>query len=173
MSLDWTVGQLITAERLNRRLPKVAIKTATVSVASDATLNDDADLILTLVASTTYDLGGLLIINSAANAAGDFQYAWSWTQSATVLMGGFGPDVGLASGVVQTGDWGVQVADTTTPSAARSIGASTTGLAVRVKDRIIVGATDLTLTLQWAQASSNVNSTSLQINSWITATPVN
>lgn len=173
MSLTWTVGQKITAERLNRRQPVTASKPGNTSVTSDATVNADPDLVLTLKADTTYDLRGLLLVIDATDVAGDFRRGWSWTNTATITMGGAGGANNIASGTAGDGEWLAQAPDSTSPSSEityHAVNALQSG--VTVNDRIVVGSSDVTLTLTWAQAVSNGNATTLSAGSFVTATPV-
>ncbi len=172
MALDWAVGQLITATRLNRRLPIHVVSTGTVNLASDATLNDSTELILNLLANVTYWIRGALYISTAANAAGDFQYGWTWTNSGSVYRSSFGLADTLASG--STGDeyGGGFLVDTTSPAAGVGFGASTSTNVVQVNDKFVTGGSDVVLTLTWAQQNSNVNNTTLALGSWLTAIPI-
>jgi len=171
VSLTWTVGQVITAERLNRRNPVSVMKPGDTSRASTTTSTADPDIVLVLKANTTYDLRGNLY-TTGGNAAGAFKYAWSWTNTATVYMGATGPHNTLPSGSEEPGEWVFRPADSTSPSTETPYGTSTAGVSVRVNDRIVVGGSDVTLTLIWAQQSSNATATVLKGGSYITATPV-
>lgn len=171
MSLTWSVGQKLTAERLNRRNPVSASKAGDTSRASTTTSAADPDLVLSLKADTTYDLRGALY-TTGGDAAGDFKYAWSWTNTATVLMGAIGPHNSIASGSQGDAEWVFRAADSATPSTDTPYATSVGGMAVRLNDRVIVGSSDITLTLIWAQQGSNATATLLKAGSWVTATPV-
>lgn len=171
MSLTWAVGQIITADRLNRRQPVQASKPGDTSRASTATSAADPDIVLVLKADTTYDLQGNLYTTGGDNA-GDFKYAWSWTNTATVYMGSVGPHNTITSGSQGDGEWIFRAGDSTSPSTDTPYATSTAGLSVRVLDRIVVGSVDVTLTLLWAQGASNATATVLKAGSWVTATPV-
>ncbi len=177
MSLDWTVGQIITAERLNRRLPVDAVKGNNATRTSSATPTSDTELILVLAAFTTYNIQGVLRVSNASNTTADFQYRWSWAGgTAIVFRSSSGPVVGLAgagpSGDEGQTDWGVSGSNATSPSASQIYGVSTSLVGIHIDDRIIVGNADITLTLQLSQGTSDAATTTLFAGSWVTAYPV-
>lgn len=151
--------------------PVTAVKSADTSRNTTTTFTADPHLALSLSAHT-YHIFGNLYLNSAANAAGDFQYRWSWTNDMNVRMGGIGVVDTLASGSSADGQFARNQADTTSPTAALSFGASTTGTNILVTARVLV-TTAGTLTLEWTQLSSNANNTTLEAGSWLTAWMVN
>lgn len=172
MTIAWSVGQFITANRLNLRNPITAEKSATTTVNTDATVNPDPDLVLNLNRDITYDVRGLLLVSSATNAAGDFRRSWSWTNTATVIMGGAGGSNAIASGTLGDGEWAAYAPDATSPAQDLQYFASTTVSGIWIADRVIVSTSDVVLTLTWAQSASNANNTSLHARSFITAIPV-
>ncbi|GAA4439360.1 hypothetical protein [Phytohabitans houttuyneae] len=171
MTLTWSVGQRITAARLNLRNPVEASKPGDTSRASTTTSTADPDLVLVLKANTTYNLMGQAYTTGGDNA-GDFKYAWSWTNTGTVLMGAVGPHNSIASGSQGDAEWVFRAADSASPSTDTPYATSAGGVSVRINDRIIVGPADVTLTLIWAQQNSNATATVLKAGSWVTATPV-
>jgi hypothetical protein len=170
MSLDWSVGQAITATRLNRRLPIFAYKTADTARASTTTVTADPHLVFALKADTTYELRGRLTLYSASSTP-DFKYNWAWTNSATMMISSWGllTSVTITSGTIECYSY---VPDTTSPSPEVPYAAVTSISSVMMNDLIIVGANDLTLTFQWAQNTSNATATSLKIGTSIEAIPV-
>lgn len=168
----WKTGMRITSARLNRTLPISVSKSIATSRNTTTTVADDPDLLLDLLVSTVYDIKGFLLVTTAANAAGDFKYGWAWTGTMTVTMPGVGPDESLASGTSVTGNWARNASDTSTPSTTLGYGSSTTGVTIPVNTRVVVGATEGRLSLQWAQLSSNANNTTLEVGSQLTAFPV-
>lgn len=171
MSLSWSVGQIITAERLNRRNPVTATKPGNTSAAADATVNADPDLVLVLQPDTTYDLTGLLLVTSAADNTGDFRRAWSWTNTATVTQGGAGGVNTITTGSSGSGEWLAIDPDSSSPNNSSTYVASTTVTGVSVNDRIVCGSDPVTLTVTWSQATAS-GTTTLRAGSFVTATPV-
>jgi hypothetical protein len=170
--LTWAVGQKVTAARLNRRLPVTAAKLGNTSIAGSLSVAADPDLVLTLKANTTYDIHGLLLVTSAADNTGDFRRGWSWTNTATVTVGGAGGVNTITTGTSGSGEWVAKDPDSTSPSEQNvTYLASTTPSGVTVNDRIVVSTSDVTLTLTWAQATAS-GTTTLRAGSFITATPV-
>lgn len=172
MTITWTVGQLITATRLNNRLPITAVTASDVAVTSDSTVNNDAYLVFALKAGITYDLKGALQIISASGTP-DFKYCWAWTNTATVTLSSIGPVSTVASGSSGDSEFLSRAPDTTSPSQETGYGATTTVMSIAVNDRIVVAAaSDVTLTFQWSQVTSSGDSVTLKAGSFITAYPV-
>ncbi len=171
MALSWSVGQIITATRLNTRLPVHAIKAADLSRTSTATVASDPDIVLALKAGVTYSLQGHLLVYSASTTP-KFKYCWSWTNSATVILASHGlvTTVTITNGSIETYAY---VNDTTTPSAEAPYAVSSGVSSILINDTIIVGSSlDTTLTLQWSQQVSNATATTLKQGSSVTAFPV-
>lgn len=175
---DPSAGTTLTAAKVAElatyAVPIEASKASdSAALASDATLNADPDLVIVLPASRTYDVDGWMIHSSAANAAGDIQFGWSWTNTATVTMYGLGPHNSMASGSQSDVESIARAADTTSPTAGTPYGASTTPTNSHIRARVVTGASPVTLTLNWAQATSNVSGTTLHAGSYISARRVN
>ncbi len=172
MALTVAAGQIITADAFNAVVPVTAVKSADTSRNTTTSFSADPHLALALAAGRTFHLLGNLYLTSAANAAGDFQYRWAWTNDMNVRMGGVGAVDTLASGSSGDGQFARNQADTTSPTAALSYGVSTTGTTIVVTGRVLVTTAGV-LTLEWTQLSSNANNTTLEAGSWVTAIPVN
>lgn len=171
MTSYWKSGMRITAARANRALPISLAKAVATARDTTTTVSDDPELFLDLLDATVYDVRGMLLVTSAANAAGDFKYGWAWTGTMSVTMPGFGPDATLASASSVIGNWARLAPDTSTPSSTLSYGTSTAGVTIPVNTRVTSTLAGR-LSLQWAQDSSNANATTLEIGSFLTATPV-
>lgn len=175
--MAWTptsAGQTLTAAILNdlgTYASEIQAEKASDSPAltSDATLNADPDLVIVLPANRTYDVTGWMIHSSAANAAGDIQFSWSWTNTATVTMYGLGPHNGIVSGSQSDLESIARAADSSSPTTASPYGSSTTPINTHLRARVVTGGSAVTLTLNWSQASSNVNGTTLHAGSMISA----
>jgi hypothetical protein len=149
--------------------PIEAVKTGDTSRTSDASLTDDGDLTVALPANTTWEYTLVLLLNSAANAAGDFNAQMTFPANATHMYGAVGLDDALASGQVTDLRSEAGTRDTTSPSATFQFGTSTTVTTAVVTGRIELGATAGSLTLQWGQLASNANATTVQDGSYLVA----
>lgn len=180
MALAYTAFQRVTADDLNARLDLFVQKTATETVTSSTTLQNDDELVLTLPAGRTYEIQAHL--SPTGNAGGDFKTAW--TVSGTVTQATtrqcIGPTVSTtnstggssASPVTAAVTVGVNKASAHNVTTAVSYGLDGTN-ASAVFERFLVttGASGGTVQLQWAQDTSNAAGTSLSVNSYITAIP--
>jgi len=169
-------GETLTAAKLQALIselrPITASKSATTSRNTTTTETADPHLVLPLLANRTYDVKGVLLVTSAANAAGDFRCSFTFPTGATVSSGAIGVHDSLASLTSADGQFSGEAADATSPTAAVGYGASTSVTAIQVELRVAVGANAGNLTLQWAQLASNANNTNLLSGSWLTATTV-
>jgi hypothetical protein len=144
-----------------------AVKSANTARSSTTTRTADPHLTLTLRANVSYTLSGLLILSSAANAAGDLNMDFSFPANAVVHWGGVGPNNTITSGSFIGGEFQAQSNQTTSPTGATPYGATTVPNTVLLSGYVAVGATAGSLTLQWAQQTSNANATTLLIGSWL------
>jgi len=166
----WKTGMRITSGRLNRALPVEVRKLVTSSRTSDTALAADTELVLPLLANTSYLVKGTLLV-SGGDGAGDFQYGWEWTNTMTVIMGGGGPVDSIASGTSGSAQFAYAAVDTSSPSASIGYAASATGMNVQISATVEVGASAGNLSLRWAQLSSNVTASNLLVGSVLTALP--
>lgn len=137
-------------------------KTADQSVTSSTTLVNDTHLLYSISNTGTYIIDAWLYATSAANAAGDLQVAFSFP-TGTLHLSGVGPDAGLASGSVQTGQWGAALSATSGVTAAQ-VGLSTSLVLVQMHAVFTATATG-TLRIMWAQLASNANASTLKAGS--------
>lgn len=143
-------------------------KTADESVTSSATLQNDNHLTYTINQAGTYVVDMHLIGTSAANAAGDLQIAFTFP-TATFYGTAYGADTGLASGSVQTGQWGANTL--TSGTVFQNFGLSTAFLGIHFHGLMVATASG-TLQLQWAQQASNANASTLKAGSYMTVKQV-
>lgn len=167
MSISFTAGQGLTAAALNALVPLEAVLSANKTATSDITFEDLADLTIAVQANATYELTGLFVASSAANAAGDVKYRFSYPANATLTVTGPGPHNTLASGSQSDGEWFYVLLDTASPTSDMPYGASAAGAATIINGRLVVGATAGNLVVGWAQQSSNANATTFQAGSYI------
>lgn len=172
MTLVITAGMRLTAARLNRLNPITAEKPGDTSRSSVTAKTADPDLVLALAINTTYEVRGLLIVTSAANAAGDFSYDWGFPANAVVSAGGVGLHNTLASGSQSDLEGVAYPLDASSPVGSLPYGASTSNSGISVNARVKMGSTAGNLELLWAQVASNANATTLKGGSFITAYPV-
>jgi hypothetical protein len=158
-------GQTITAalwaELASYAVPITAYKAGDTNRASTITSTADPDLVIVLPANRTYEVEITMYVTSAANAAGDFR------------LGGHGIHISVASGSSADLEALGIAADTTTPTSDIGIGASTTRTTVKGWATVVTGGSNVTLSLLWAQASSNANNTTLLTGSSIVARRAN
>lgn len=128
------------------------IKAADEPITSNATLQNDDELLAALLANTHYDFVAKIWMSSGATP--DFQYAFTVPAGAALKWVGFDGS-GSAGGSDTSGI-------ITASGTARTISfsGSTTGYAV-VHGSVITAGTAGNLTLQWAQAVSNGATTSV------------
>jgi len=170
--MPYLAGEILSADDLNAWLPVKVQKPTATSRNTTVVEAIDPHLQLALPANTTWDFRFVLFISSAANAAGDFSGRLEWTAaSASVSYSAWGPSNSLASGTVAPD---VNFGPTTRLEADGNgldivFGASTTGVMVVYTGTITLVAGAGTLSLWWAQDSSNANNTSVLEGSFATA----
>lgn len=169
---DVSAGQIALASKFNELASyavQIAASKASGTSRTNNTITADPDLVLVLPASRTYWVEGSLRISSAANAAGDFQYRWAWTNTATVTIYNSGPHNSIASGSQSDLESISYAADSATASSATPFGASTVSNTVKIWAQVVTGGSPVTLTFEWAQSATNANATTLDVDSMITA----
>lgn len=161
-------GELIRASDVTRL---EAVKTATESVTSSTTLQNDDELLLSVLANTTYFVFGLLFYDGAT--AGDFKFSWTGPSgyafdfSAPIL------GTGTTSAVVDGG--ATNTLNMTAFTEADTVGAGAAGagttIAITITGVLIVGGTAGTFQLQWAQFGSSATATRVFAPSCLLAIP--
>ena len=143
-------------------------KTVDEPLTSNASLQNDNELLYTIGATGTYVIDMCLIGTSAANAAGDLLTSFTFP-TGTFYFFGDGLDAALASGSVGT----VNRGESTVASgvAMGVFGLSTTATFINIRGLYIATATG-TLQFQWAQAASNVNASTIKAGSFMTVCQV-
>src|SRR5690349_14571071 len=145
-------------------------KAAATSRNTTTSRTADPELTLSLPANSTWDFECHLLLNSAANAAGDFAGEFTYPGLATVDHGSLGLIDTLASGGSADLHAGTATSnDTTSPTTFFVFGTSTTLTYAVIFGRIALGATAGSLTLAWAQFGSNGNNTNVNIGSKLLA----
>lgn len=143
-------------------------KAADETVNNSAALQNDNDLVLSVVADTKYLLESQIIYDSGTTP--DIKFAWvgpaaatlDWTTNA-LGTGATGVNGALTVGNSVIGDAGVL--------AAGGVGAGTAVTAM-ARGILQVGATAGTLQLRWAQNTADVSDTIVKVRSWMRLTKV-
>lgn len=145
-------------------------KAAATSRNTTVTRTADPELTLSLPVNSVWDFECHLLLTSAANAAGDFAGEFTFPAGCTVDHGSLGLTDVLASGNIGDVTAGTATSnDSSSPSLFAGIGCSTTMTFAVYFGRIAIGATPGSLTLAWAQLSSNANNTTVNIGSKLIA----
>jgi hypothetical protein len=134
-------------------------KTATETVTSSTTLQDDDHLTVALEANTTYEFDGALYLTGSD--AGDIKIAFTVPAGAAVMWGAVGLAT-TAAGIV--GDASLSWFNVSGSARSFANGAGT-GSVVFVRGVVRVGATAGDLHLQWAQNTSDGTATSMWADS--------
>lgn len=140
-------------------------KTATESVTSSTTLQNDDHLLLALLANTKYAFEGFFIYDGTI--ASDIQIAFTVPASSTVNYSAFAPATGVS------------------PTSYSAYGISTSGgalglacngasnlMGMQPKGYVATSGTAGNLQLQWAQFSSGATASRIFANSWLKATVI-
>jgi hypothetical protein len=160
MALAVAAGDFILADQLNALVPLRVVKPTGTARNTTTTLTADPHLSLTFPAGTTHDFDMLLLLQSAANGAGDFKCDVAWTGTATVTVGDFALTDALTGGVAADLAALAVPLDAATPAGTWGFGASTTPTNALLTGHIVT-TTLSTVTLHWAQLSSSPNATTL------------
>lgn len=163
----WVSSEVVTAAIMNQHvrdnllaLNGYVLKTANEPVTSSAVMQDDNHLFYTIGAVGTYIFDIWVYANSAANAAGDIGFGFSFP-TGTLAYSAVGADAGLASSTIQTGQFGYEAAAVSGDAASsRNMGLSTSAIAILLHGVLTATATG-TLRLRWAQAASNASASTV------------
>ena len=155
---DWTAAEVAPAAKLDKVSVDYVFKSADESVTSSTTLQNDNHLSASIGATGSYVFDLWLYVTSAANAAGDFKFGFTFP-TGTLHFSANGPDSALASGTVQSTQWQA-ITSATSGTSALGYGASTSTNALEVHGVLIASATG-TLQLLWAQLASTASATTV------------
>ncbi|MFE7947421.1 hypothetical protein [Streptomyces sp. NPDC057426] len=155
-------GMRATADLLTSSQPDVVTKTATESVTSSTTLQDDDELFVSVEANATYVVDMMLIHSSAT--AGDIKIGWSVPAGASFSWTG--------QGASNTATSSFTVADSNMAgrNAAESLefgGGAGTATRADVSGTLITSATAGALQFQWAQRVSDATATQVRAGTWL------
>jgi hypothetical protein len=140
--------------------PLTAVKTTDKTVASSVTMSDDTQLVLPVLASTTYLLQAYLIYSSAT--AADAKIGLTVPASATWQLSPFALTAAVAatSGSLETA---------VSTASGITVGGNGVGVkvAASVMGTLVVGATAGTAAVSFAQLVSTASNTVLHTGSWL------
>jgi hypothetical protein len=167
-----TTGQNAFTTRVNSSTrasqSPVVRKAADTSKTSDTTLAVDSDMSMTLALQTNYALTGMLIFD--ANQVADIKVQFNVPTNATIQWVGLGPASSHTSAV------GISSVTTQqcTAGFVQAWGGAAAGTPVAVPITGIVKSTDTfgSLTLSWAQNTSDATPTILKNGSWLKLEPI-
>lgn len=165
----WQAGMTVTAGLLTAMQPRFVVKSADESLTSSTALQDDNHLILPVDANATYELQAMLFW--AGNETGDIKFAFAFPTGATVNWAITGPnaaDAGFSTGGTRGGtQYFSSLNQTLSPTGSIDIAGSTSPLHARPHGTVITGVTAGSLTLRWAQNTSNATATTVKAGSWL------
>lgn len=155
---DIGASEDFTVEMLRQMIPNYVIKSGSESATSDATINNDSDLILPVEANATYHVK--FNVFAAAVTASDIKTAWSVPAGTGGLRKVSGPGSTAAEGSADniSGRYGVHGFTTEiTYSGVRNN--NTLQFWIMEEALAIVSSTAGNITFQWSQATSGATAT--------------
>lgn len=171
MATGFAAGQSVTADALNAWLPVSAVKIASTSRNSTTVPADDPDLSVTLLANARYWVQVNLGVSGPT--AADIQIGYKRTGTVTQVAVATGREfVGPPAAATSVTDTTMrnQKSATSQPDSTATYGTTTTAANIREAFWVDGGTSGGTLTLQWAQGTSDVSNTTL--TGYIVATRV-
>lgn len=153
---------------INELRPITGRKTASESRASTIVEVADSEIRVALPINTTWEFWLILMLESLANAAGDFSGHLEYPAGAITEFGNLGLDLALPSGLFADLR-STNFINAASPLGSFQVGCSTSQTTAYGFGRIVMGATAGELALFWAQQNSNVNATRVRVGSRLTA----
>jgi len=145
------------------------LKSADQSVTSSITLIDDTELTLPCVANASYIFDTYLMW--VGNETGDIKFGFSFPVPGTFHFGGIGPneaDAGFnAGGTRGTGEWFARNNLSASPTSSIQYAGSTAVLTARIGGSLVTTSGTGSITLRWAQDTSNATATTVKKGSWM------
>lgn len=161
---DISASDDFTVEMLRSMITNYVIKSGSESTASDATINDDSDLLFAVEANATYHVK--FNVFAAATTTADIKTAWSVPTGAAGLRKVSGPGSTAADGSADNvaGKFGVHGFTTEiTYSGVRN--SNTLQFWILEEALVITSSTAGNVTFRWSQATSNATA-SIVYASW-------
>jgi hypothetical protein len=138
--------------------------------ASNTTFSADPHLTLAMEANATYVIKLVGFLTGSATAGGDYKWRFTFPAGATVSAGQIGMGQGNTSDVAtSTADFAAGYGQTTSPTASTQwLGAIAAAPTMHIVEGLaITGGTAGSLTLEWAQVTSNGVGTTLLPGSYL------
>jgi hypothetical protein len=158
----WAAGQRVTAALLTAMQPIEAVKSTATPRASNTVLTADPHLTLAVAANAAYDLSGFIAYDGQYNA-GNLLLDWTLPAGARMLWSANGPAVGGTAAFASN----TVLAGTGNPLSAGTYGTGGSYTALNPRGRLVTGASAGSITLTWAQVTSNAMATTLRADSRI------
>jgi len=157
----FATGDVPTADQFNDWFvnTRFARKPSIETISSNASLQNDDDLFVSVDASAVYMVKAVLRI--ASQTAADFQFGW--TGPAGITFDWIAHSIN--SGGSTTNDDFIGAYGTASVPTVAGLGGST--VVAHVEGLLVMGANAGTFRLQWAQGTSNASGTSLLTNSFL------
>lgn len=153
-------GSRITAALIQSVAPLCVIKAADQSLTSNTTLQNDNALTLPVVAGATYKFWCSLDYEGGTQGSSDIKWTWSLPASATLRY--YAPRTTTAGAAAAGGEFtGAQTIAAGTGGTGNLFGTTMTGT-------LVVSSTAGSITLQWAQNTSNGTATIVHAQSDLT-----
>lgn len=165
-----TVGGNLTVTGIGALL--FARKTADESLTSNTTLQNDDHLVLSVAANAVYTFDLFIMAQSAnSDLSGDIKFAFTFPTAATLHFSGTGPNNADLSGANSSNSNGEWIARPSATSGTTFIpyGMSGVPIGVMIHGLLVTGANAGSLQLQWAQNTSDPDTTTVLTGSWIRA----
>jgi hypothetical protein len=158
----FVTGEVLTAADVNLYLSNTifARKTATETVTSSTTLQDDNDLTVSVAANSTYEVTGL--IRYTALQAADIKFKFVGPASATMHAAVHRLSLGAAA---ETDD-AIEYLDINDETSSGGLGA-TVDSAIRITGLLVVAGTAGSFKLQWSQDTSSGTGTEVRAGSYV------
>jgi len=159
-------NQIVTADALNNALtavsPAIVYKTGSTSATSDTTVDADPHLTSAVDANSTYV--GYFVLFMTGTDASDFKYSLTVPTGAT----GFHVPMGLGTAVTDSAAGTLNVNGTSTFSTTKAVGTDASFTTVAMIHVVVnTSVTAGSVTLQWAQNTSDATATQLFAGSYL------
>lgn len=156
-------GQRLTAELLDSMLPRFARKTTDTSRASTTTLADDEHLTFTVEANAVYAMDGW--IKYFASTTPDIQIGFA-TPTGTLGEWGWLMPGSTTTGTATAG-YSIRTDTNDAADPRAGYGTSDSNMYTPISGLWRIGSTAGSLTLRWAQNTSNATATIVFTDSWL------
>ena len=144
-------------------LSGVATADMTAITNNGATYQNDTELLVTVAASSTYEVNGIVSYDTGVN--GDFRMSWNFPVGSTGFWTWYGYHVAWTTGVVSVND----PQPATAWSASQIAGGKITGtvLWLRIQGVLITSTTSGPFQFKWCQGTSDASPTQRKAQSYI------